>query len=172
MPECPEPRATAVPRGSQGPQASQDRGRWRVRCGAAAATRERWGTRGAAPDLGRRPSSPALAVGPPPSPWLSSPFAAHSRSGCPPPRRPVRRSLGQGRSLLWGGMDPSFPQLVSEDFSPEAGRKGLRAPLPPPPPAANPEPRAAGEGRRFPPEVSLGKPSPLFSTFPQSSAFK
>lgn len=147
MPECPEPRATAVPRGSQGPQASQDRGRWRVRCGAAAATRECWGTRGAAPDLGRRPSSPALAVGPPPSPWLSSPFAPHSRPGCPPPRRPVRRTLGQGRSLLWGGTDPQLPPARLRGPFAGGGQEGVKST---PPPAPRGQSRALGCGRRPP----------------------
>lgn len=87
-------------------------------------------------------------------------------SRLPPPARRVLRRSGPGRSLLQGGETPLCPQLVPQDFSLEAGRKGLTAPLPPPAPSA---PR---EGRRFPPEVSLGKPSPLFSTFPQSSAFK
>ncbi|XP_070273043.1 uncharacterized protein [Myotis yumanensis] len=104
-----------------------------------------------------------------------------------PALRPLRRLLGRSwltslfdataaqaqadRRCGAGRASPSGPRRIPEGFSVEAGSKGLTASLPhralhagrrPPPPAPPPPP----------PEVSLGEPSPLFSTFPQSSAFK
>lgn len=83
----------------------------------------------------------------------------------PRPRRRVRGGAGPGRAPLRGRRCPPPVGLrASEGFSPEADRKGLTAPLP------RRAPRAAKAAAALP--GSSGKPSPLFSTFPQSSAFK
>lgn len=128
--------------GSQGPQASQDLSRRRVRCETAAVLWDGLGAGGAAraatPDLGRRPSGRCVGCWAAPSILVKCPFDPHPPSRRPQPRRPVPRSSGRGRSPLRGGMDPPTSPAGVRGLFARGGQEGvnraLSRPLAPPPP--------------------------------------
>lgn len=74
--------------------------------------------------LAAGPPATALVAGPPLPSWLSYPFDPHSPSRCPPPRRPVPRSSGRGRSPPRGGMDPQLPRRSPRTIRPRRAGRG------------------------------------------------